>query len=102
MPKLDEYFSARAVHGIRHIGPAYAIDAGRPDIALTLLRNLRCFRDDETGGRALPVVTRVEIIRRIRALGCPVAGQWRHDERVRQVKITEPEGRPHCPVQARI
>jgi hypothetical protein len=71
VPELDDDAPAGGVDGVRHPAPARdllgRVDAGRPGVALALLRDLRGFRDQETGAGALGVVAGVEVMGRVRA-----------------------------------
>ena len=77
MPKLEEDFAAGRMDGGSDFSPAFdlsrAINSRGPHIALALLRNLRGFGDDQSGGGALAIIFDVEIIRRTGAMGCAVA-----------------------------
>jgi hypothetical protein len=97
MPKLQEDQAAGLVHRVGYEAPALdlfaAVNAGRPGIALSLLRHLGRLRHDESRRGPLPVIARVEIVRRVGTLGRPVAGQGGHHEPVVQLKIAELKGR---------
>jgi hypothetical protein len=66
MLDLQEDASARSVHRVGDVLPASdligAMDAGRPDDAVALIRNLRAFGDDQVGAGPLH-------ISRIRSVG---------------------------------
>jgi hypothetical protein len=68
------------------------VDAGRPDVTLTLLRDLRGFRDDQPGGGALGVVPGVEVGRRAGRVIRAIAGQRRHHGAIGKLHGAELKG----------
>src|SRR3979490_3488753 len=68
-----------------------AVDAGSPGVALALHGHLRCLAHDQLRGLALRVIAGGEGAWHITRLAGSRAGQWRHDDAMRQVKGAKPE-----------
>ena len=66
VPQLHENAPARLVHRARRLAPALdlglAVEAGRPDVALPLLADLRGLGDDQPGAGALTVIGGGEVV----------------------------------------
>ena len=95
VPELQEDLAAFRVYRGRHQPPSSdlfgRIYSRRPGIALTGRRDLGRLGDQQTGRGALRVIRRVEFVRDVGAVRCPVAGQRRHDDPVGQRDRAEVE-----------
>ncbi len=69
------------------------VDARRPDIALSLLRNLRGLGDDEARRGALAIIFDVKFVWRVGAVGRAVARERRHDGPVFQIDVAQAKRR---------
>jgi hypothetical protein len=65
------------------------MDARRPGVTLTLLRNLSGLGDDQRGTGALTVVLNVHRCRHVAGLPRPRASQRGHGDTVIKVELTE-------------
>jgi hypothetical protein len=95
VPELQEDQAAGLVHRVGDEAPALdlfaAVNAGRPGVALSLLRHLGRFAHDESGRGPLRVVTSVERGGNIAGLAGARAGQWRHHHAVGNVVAPQPD-----------
>lgn len=99
VPELQKDVSAFGMHHVGHFPPAVdlglRIDAGRVLVALPFLRNLRAFRNDQSGCRPLGIICRGDIARHEAGAGS-VAGQGRHHDPVCQRQGAECVGLEKC------
>jgi hypothetical protein len=94
MPELIEDQAAGLMHRLGDPMPRLhlltAVDAGCPGVTLALHRYLRGLAHDQRCGGALCVVAGGKRTGHIARLACPRAGQWRHDDAMRQVEGAKP------------
>ena len=95
MPELQENQAACLVHGVGDEAPALdlfaAVNAGRPGVALSLLRHLGCFGHDESRRGPLHVVAGIESRWHVSGLAGARAGQRRHHHAVGKVVAPQPD-----------
>lgn len=95
VPELQENQAACLVHGVGDEAPALdlfaAVNAGRPGVALSLLRHLGCFGHDESRRGPLHVVAGIESRWHVSGLAGARAGQRRHHHAVGKVVAPQPD-----------
>lgn len=108
MHDLDEDAAALVMHGGRHILPTgdigRRVDAGRREIALSIVRGLSAFGHNQADAGALRIVYHRKIAGRPVGLGA-AARHRRHDETVWQRVASDANGRKcllhSCPQRVR-
>ena len=100
MPELEHHAAATGMHGISHAFPTCdllgAVDTWRANIALTLGRDLGCFRNNEPGAGPLGVIQGAQQSRHIAGAGA-AASQGRHDNAIRQREKSRFDGGEEIP-----
>src|ERR1700730_11324989 len=95
MPELQEYQAAGLVHGVGDESPSLdllaAVNAGRPSVALSLLRYLGRFGHDESRRSPLRVVASIESRWHVSGLAGARAGQRRHHHAVGNIVAPQPD-----------
>ena len=95
MPKLQKNPAARLVHGRDNLFPAphlgLGMDAGSIGVTVAAGGDGGGFRDDQTGGGALPVILRIHFGGDV-AFGGPAPGEGRHEDAVGQLQRPDLDG----------
>src|SRR5882757_7725873 len=88
--------AALVMHGCGHLLPPrdmrWAVDARRSEVALTIIRRLSAFGDDQADAGALGIIFGGQFSRRAVGLGA-AAGHRGHDQTVWQSVASDTDGR---------
>ena len=94
--ELDEDMTALAMHGCRHFLPSRdmcgRVDAWRGEVALSVIRGLSAFGDDQADAGALRVIFGGQFSRRAVELRA-ATGHRGHDQTVWQSVASDTDGR---------